>query len=108
MSEDSIISLQNVNKWFGDFHVLKDVDLQVKKKERIVVCGPSGSGKSTIVRCLSRLIEPTVGEILLDEENLLGKSEKELIEIRRHKMGMVFQNFGLLPHLNVIENIAFH
>ena len=57
MSEDSIISLQNVNKWFGDFHVLKDVDLEVKKKERIVVCGPSGSGKSTMIRCINRLEE---------------------------------------------------
>ena len=57
MSDDSIISLQNVNKWFGDFHVLKDVDLSVKKKERIVVCGPSGSGKSTMIRCINRLEE---------------------------------------------------
>ena len=83
------------------------VSFDVHIGEIFVIMGLSGSGKSTIVRCLSRLIEPTVGEILLDEENLLGKSEKELIEIRRHKMGMVFQNFGLLPHLNVIENIAF-
>lgn len=84
-----------------------DVSFDVHIGEIFVIMGLSGSGKSTIVRCLSRLIEPTAGEILLDEENLLGKSEKELIEIRRHKMGMVFQNFGLLPHLNVIENIAF-
>ena len=84
-----------------------NVSFDVHIGEIFVIMGLSGSGKSTIVRCLSRLIEPTVGEILLDEENLLGKSEKELIEIRRHKMGMVFQNFGLLPHLNVIENIAF-
>ena len=84
-----------------------DVSFDVHTGEIFVIMGLSGSGKSTIVRCLSRLIEPTAGEILLDDENLLGKSEKELIEIRRHKMGMVFQNFGLLPHLNVIENIAF-
>ena len=83
-----------------------NVSFDVHIGEIFVIMGLSGSGKSTIVRCLSRLIEPTVGEILLDEENLLGKSEKELIEIRRHKMGMVFQNFDL-PHLNVIENIAF-
>ena len=69
--------------------------------------GLSGSGKSTIVRCLSRLVEPTAGDIILDGENLLEKSAEELIEIRRHKMGMVFQSFGLMPHLNVIDNIAF-
>ena len=84
-----------------------DVSFDVHQGEIFVIMGLSGSGKSTIVRCLSRLIEPTVGEILLDGENLLSKTDKELIEIRRHKMGMVFQNFGLLPHLNVIENIAF-
>ena len=84
-----------------------DVSFNVHVGEIFVIMGLSGSGKSTIVRCLSRLIEPTAGEILLDGENLLEKSEKELIEIRRHKMGMVFQNFGLLPHLTVIENIAF-
>ena len=66
MSEDSIISLQNVNKWFGDFHVLKDVDLEVKKKERIVVCGPSGSGKSTMIRCINRLEEHQEGNIVVD------------------------------------------
>ena len=69
--------------------------------------GLSGSGKSTIVRCLSRLVEPSAGEILLDNEDLLKKSPQELTEIRRHKMGMVFQSFGLIPHLNVIDNIAF-
>ena len=84
-----------------------DVNFDVNVGEIFVIMGLSGSGKSTIVRCLSRLIKPTKGEIFLDEENLLEKSDKELIDIRRHKMGMVFQNFGLLPHLNVIENIAF-
>ncbi len=84
-----------------------DVSFDVHIGEIFVIMGLSGSGKSTIVRCLSRLIRPTSGEIFLDEENLLEKSDKELIDIRRHKMGMVFQNFGLLPHLNVIENIAF-
>ena len=72
MSEDSIISLQNVNKWFGDFHVLKDVDLQVKKKERIVVCGPSGSGKSTMIRCINRLEEHQEGTIIVDGIELTG------------------------------------
>ena len=84
-----------------------DVSFDVHIGEIFVIMGLSGSGKSTIVRCLSRLIKPTAGQIFLDEENLLEKSEKELIDIRRHKMGMVFQNFGLLPHLNVIDNIAF-
>ena len=84
-----------------------DVSFDVHTGEIFVIMGLSGSGKSTIVRCLSRLIKPTTGEIFLDEENLVEKSDKELIDIRRHKMGMVFQNFGLLPHLNVIENIAF-
>ena len=91
----------------GNIVANADVSFDVLIGEIFVIMGLSGSGKSTIVRCLSRLIEPTAGEILLDEENLLEKNEKELIEIRRHKMGMVFQNFGLLPHLNVIENIAF-
>ena len=75
--------------------------------EIFVIMGLSGSGKSTIVRCLSRLVEPTAGTILLDDENLLEKSARELTDIRRHKMGMVFQSFGLMPHLNVIDNVAF-
>lgn len=84
-----------------------DVSFDVHVGEIFVIMGLSGSGKSTVVRCLSRLVEPTYGEILLDDYDLLKCSKKELIDIRRHKMGMVFQNFGLLPHLNVIENIAF-
>lgn len=83
------------------------VSFDVHEGEIFVIMGLSGSGKSTIVRCLSRLVEPTAGEILLDGEDLLKKSTAELIEIRRHKMGMVFQSFGLMPHLNVIDNIAF-
>ena len=84
-----------------------DVSFDVHVGEIFVIMGLSGSGKSTMVRCLSRLVEPTAGEILLDGEDLLKKSASELIDIRRHKMGMVFQSFGLLPHLNVIDNIAF-
>ncbi len=84
-----------------------DVSFDVYAGEIFVIMGLSGSGKSTIVRCLSRLVEPTAGDIILDGENLLEKSAEELIEIRRHKMGMVFQSFGLMPHLNVIDNIAF-
>lgn len=86
---------------------VRNVDLTVNEGEIFVIMGLSGSGKSTIVRCLSRLVEPTAGAILLDGEDLLKKSTTELIEIRRHKMGMVFQSFGLMPHLNVIDNIAF-
>ena len=84
-----------------------DVSFDVHVGEIFVIMGLSGSGKSTVVRCLSRLVEPTHGEVRLDNEDLLDKSARELIDIRRHKMGMVFQSFGLLPHLNVFDNIAF-
>ena len=104
MSEDSIISLQNVNKWFGDFQVLKDVDLQVKKKERIVVCGPSGSGKSTMIRCINRLEEHQEGTIIVDGIELTGNLKN--IDSVRKEVGMVFQQFNLFPHLSVKENIT--
>lgn len=91
----------------GHIVAAADVSFDVHLGEIFVIMGLSGSGKSTVVRCLSRLVEPTAGEILLDGDDLLKASPKELIEIRRHKMGMVFQSFGLLPHLNVIDNIAF-
>lgn len=81
--------------------------LDVREGEIFIVMGLSGSGKSTLVRCLSRLIEPTAGELTFDGRDLLKASEAELIEIRRHKMGMVFQHFALLPHLNVLENVGF-
>jgi glycine betaine/proline transport system ATP-binding protein len=84
-----------------------DASFEVATGEIFVIMGLSGSGKSTLVRCLSRLVEPSAGEILLDGRNLLKASAKELIQIRRHDMGMVFQNFGLLPHLTVLENVAF-
>ena len=84
-----------------------DVSFDVHEGEIFVIMGLSGSGKSTVVRCLSRLVDANHGEVLLDGDNLLNKSDKELIDIRRHKMGMVFQNFGLLPHLTVLENVAF-
>lgn len=84
-----------------------NVSFDVHVGEIFVIMGLSGSGKSTMVRCISRLVEPTAGEVLLDGEDLLKVSERELIEIRRHKMGMVFQNFGLLPHQTVLENVAF-
>lgn len=84
-----------------------DISFDVHEGEIFVIMGLSGSGKSTMVRCLSRLVEPSSGEILLDGEDLLKVSQSNLIEYRRHKMGMVFQNFGLMPHLNVIDNVAF-
>jgi glycine betaine/proline transport system ATP-binding protein len=84
-----------------------DASLEVRAGEIFVIMGLSGSGKSTLVRCLSRLIEPSTGEVLLDGEDLLRASEARLIELRRHKMGMVFQHFALLPHLTVLENVAF-
>ena len=84
-----------------------NVSFDVHVGEIFVIMGLSGSGKSTMVRCLSRIVEPTAGEILLDDQDLLSISKPELIEYRRHKMGMVFQNFGLMPHLNVLDNVAF-
>ena len=84
-----------------------DVSFDVHVGEIFIIMGLSGSGKSTMVRCLSRLVEPTAGEVLLDGDDLLKTSESGLIDVRRHKMGMVFQNFGLLPHLTVLENVAF-
>lgn len=84
-----------------------DVSFDVHPGEIFVIMGLSGSGKSTVVRCLSRLIEPTAGEVLVDGQNILTLSEPELIELRRHRMGMVFQNFGLMPHMTVLENVAY-
>ncbi|MFO1088132.1 MAG: glycine betaine/L-proline ABC transporter ATP-binding protein [Hyphomicrobiales bacterium] len=86
---------------------VRNVSLEVREGEIFIVMGLSGSGKSTLVRCLSRLIEPSAGELVFDGKDLLKASESELIEIRRHKMGMVFQHFALLPHLNVLDNVAF-
>jgi glycine betaine/proline transport system ATP-binding protein len=86
---------------------VRDASLSVRQGEIFIVMGLSGSGKSTLLRCLSRLIEPTAGSVELDGRDLLSASERELIEIRRHKMGMVFQHFALLPHLTVLENVAF-
>ncbi|MGE0502227.1 MAG: glycine betaine/L-proline ABC transporter ATP-binding protein [Rhizobiaceae bacterium] len=86
---------------------VRAVNLEVREGDIFVIMGLSGSGKSTLVRCLSRLVEPTAGEIVFNGENLLAASEKRMIEIRRHQMGMVFQNFALLPHLTVLSNVAF-
>ncbi|WP_343031182.1 glycine betaine/L-proline ABC transporter ATP-binding protein [Roseospira navarrensis] len=91
----------------GLIGAVQDASLEVRRGEIFVIMGLSGSGKSTLVRCLSRLIEPTGGQVLFDGQDLLRASRREMIEIRRHKMGMVFQHFALLPHLSVLENVAF-
>ncbi|MEH6650116.1 MAG: amino acid ABC transporter ATP-binding protein [Motiliproteus sp.] len=104
ISDEVMIKLDNVNKWYGDFHVLKDINLTVHKGERIVVCGPSGSGKSTMIRCLNRLEEHQKGEILVGK-TVLNNDLKNIETIRR-EVGMVFQHFNLFPHLTVLENLA--
>src|SRR3546814_280347 len=91
----------------GLIGAVRAANIEVGEGEIFVIMGLSGSGKSTLVRCLSRLIEPTAGEIILEGRDLLRASERELIQIRRHKMGMVFQHFALLPHLTVLQNVAF-
>ena len=99
---DSIIKIQNVNKWFGDFQVLKDIDLEVKPKEKIVVCGPSGSGKSTLIRCINRLEEHQKGSIIVDGTEI--SEDTKNIEQVRAEVGMVFQQFNLFPHLSILDN----
>ncbi len=91
----------------GTIGAVCDVTFDVQTGEILVVMGLSGSGKSTLIRCLTRLVDPTAGEVLFEGRDLLLASERELIELRRHKMGMVFQHFGLLPHRNVLANVAF-
>ncbi|WP_207462262.1 amino acid ABC transporter ATP-binding protein [Azospirillum sp. SYSU D00513] len=97
-----IIKCIGVHKWYGEFHVLKNVNLSVAKGERIVVCGPSGSGKSTMIRCLNRLEEHQKGQIIVDGIELTGNLKN--IELVRREVGMVFQHFNLFPHLTVLEN----
>jgi general L-amino acid transport system ATP-binding protein len=101
---DEIIQMTGVNKWFGQFHVLKDIDLSVNRKERIVICGPSGSGKSTLIRCINRLEEHQAGTIVVDGVELTNDVKK--IEQIRREVGMVFQHFNLFPHLTVLENLT--
>ena len=100
---DPIIRLSGVNKWFGHFHVLKDVDLAVGRGERIVIAGPSGSGKSTLIRCINRLEEHQEGTIVVDGVTLTD--DVKAIEKIRREVGMVFQQFNLFPHLTVLENL---
>ena len=99
---NSIIEIKNVNKWFGDFQVLKDINLEVQQKQKIVVCGPSGSGKSTLIRCINRLEEHQEGNIIVDG-NELTEDTKDIEKIRA-EVGMVFQQFNLFPHLSILDN----
>ena len=104
MSEP-IITFDKVNKWYGNsFHVLRDIDLQVAKGERIVVCGPSGSGKSTLIRCINRLEEHQEGRLIVDGVEL--SDDVKAIDAIRKQVGMVFQQFNLFPHLTVLENLT--
>lgn len=102
VSDEIVVSMQSVNKWYGQFHVLRDINLTVNKGERIVVCGPSGSGKSTLIRCLNRLEEHQDGSINVHGIEL-NNDVKNIDEIRR-EVGMVFQHFNLFPHLTILEN----
>ena len=99
---DSIIQIQDVSKWFGDFQVLKEINLEVKAKEKIVVCGPSGSGKSTLIRCINRLEEHQKGNIIVDGTEI--SEDTKNIEQVRAEVGMVFQQFNLFPHLSILDN----
>ncbi len=102
VSDEVAIQVVGMHKWFGEFHVLKDINLTVHKRERIVICGPSGSGKSTLIRCINRLEEHQQGQIFVDNVELTGNLKN--IEIIRREVGMVFQHFNLFPHLTVMEN----
>ena len=102
MTASPIVSINGLNKWFGDFHVLRDINLDVAKGERIVICGPSGSGKSTLIRCINALEEFQEGQINVDGIEL-GPNLKRVDEVRR-EVGMVFQSFNLFPHLTVLDN----
>ena len=97
-----MIEFEGVNKWFGDFHVLKDINLRVREGERVVLCGPSGSGKSTLIRCINRLEEYQEGRIVVDGQ-VLGDDMRAVAAVRR-EVGMVFQQLNLFPHLTVLEN----
>ncbi len=103
-TDDAIIKIIGLHKWFGDFHVLKDINLEVKTQERIVICGPSGSGKSTVIRCINRLEEHQRGQIIVDGTELSNNLKH--IEKIREEVGMVFQHFNLFPHLTILDNLT--
>ena len=100
----SMIEFRNINKWFGDFHVLKNINETVRKGEVLVICGPSGSGKSTLVRCVNRLEDVDTGEILINGQCITDKSQD--LNALRAEIGIVFQQFNLYPHLTVLDNIT--
>lgn len=102
--DDIIIRISNMHKWYGDFHVLKDINLNVNKGERIVVCGPSGSGKSTMIRCINRLEEHQKG--IIEVNGIKLTNDLKNIEKVRAEVGMVFQHFNLFPHLTILENLT--
>ena len=102
--ENPIIEIIQMHKWFGEFHVLKDINLKVGRQERIVICGPSGSGKSTLIRCINRLEEHQRGQIIVDGIELTNNIKN--IEKIRAEVGMVFQHFNLFPHLTILENLT--
>lgn len=104
VDEAAIITIKNMHKWYGEFHVLKDINLSVSKGERIVICGPSGSGKSTLIRCINRLEEHQRGQIVVDGIELTNDLKN--IEKIRTEVGMVFQHFNLFPHLTIVENLT--
>ena len=101
-TNDLCIEIRNMNKWYGDFHVLKNINLEVSRGEKIVICGPSGSGKSTMIRCINRLEEHQQGDIIVDGTELTNDLKN--IDAVRREVGMVFQHFNLFPHLTVLEN----
>jgi general L-amino acid transport system ATP-binding protein len=102
ITEEVAIDISDMNKWFGNFHVLRDINLEVRRGERIVVCGPSGSGKSTLIRCINRLEEHQKGKIVVDGTELT--TDLKNIDKIRSEVGMVFQHFNLFPHLTILEN----
>ena len=102
VSDEIAIKIQGMNKWFGSFHVLRDIDLTVNRGERIVVCGPSGSGKSTLIRCINALEDHQSGQIIVDGAELT--SDIKNIDRIRSEVGMCFQHFNLFPHLSILEN----
>ena len=102
LGAEGMIQMQGVHKWYGQFHVLKDINLNVRQGERIVLCGPSGSGKSTTIRCLNRLEEHQQGRIIVDGTELTNDLKQ--IEAIRREVGMVFQHFNLFPHLSILQN----
>ena len=104
MSTEPLIQIRNMNKFFGNFQALKNINLEVSRGERIVVCGPSGSGKSTMIRCINRLEEHTDGHIIIDGKELTDQV-KDINAVRR-EVGMVFQSFNLFPHMNIIKNLT--